>query len=144
MPEPDKFAAQLTGTYDGLAGDETSAPDFYQVYGVEHGKPVAIPETAALVVTGDALPWAQGLAVKQAWWRQVLAPDLATRFPQLKMVNWFEWDKHETEIGAHVDWTAAGHPASRDAFVADLPDTLVFAPEPTPCAPVGATPTTQP
>ncbi|MGW6130382.1 glycoside hydrolase family 26 protein [Cellulomonas sp. NPDC055163] len=144
MPEPGKFAAQLTGTYDGLAGDETSAPDFYQVYGVEHGKPVAIPETAALVVTDDTLPWAQGLAVKQAWWHQVLAPDLATTFPQLKMVNWFEWDKHETEIGAHVDWTAAGHPALRDAFVADLPGTLVLADAPVPCVPVGATPSTEP
>lgn len=141
MPEPGKFAAQLTGTYDGLAGDETAAPDFYGVYGVEHGKPVAIPETAALVVPDDTLPWAQGLAVKRAWWTQVLSPEVAEQFPQLRMVNWFEWDKHETEVGVHVDWTATGTPATRDAFVADLPATLVFAEEPVECAPAGASPT---
>jgi hypothetical protein len=93
------------------------------------------------VVADDALPWAQGLAVKRAWWNQVLAPDVATRFPQLRMVNWFEWDKHEPEVGVHVDWTAAGTPATRDAFVADLPDSLVLADEPTPCTPPTASPT---
>jgi hypothetical protein len=37
------------------------------------------------------------------------------------MVNWFEWDKQETEIGARVDWTVTADPAVRAAYRADLP-----------------------
>lgn len=124
MPEEGKFAAQLTGTYNGAAGDETAAPDFYQTYGVEHGKPVAIPETAALVVSrGDP---AGELAIKQAWWRQVFSADTAARFPELKMINWFEWDKFEPEVQADVDWSAVGDADTRKQFRADLPDWLVY------------------
>ncbi|WP_241976291.1 glycoside hydrolase family 26 protein [Cryobacterium algoricola] len=124
LPEPGKFAAQLTGTYVGLAGDETATPDFYGVYGDGHGKPVAIPETAALVVSGGDP--ALELAIKQAWWRQVFSADTATRFPRLHMINWFEWEKYETEIGARVDWTLARSTAVRAAFLRDLPDWLIF------------------
>jgi hypothetical protein len=134
MPEEGKFAAQLTGTYNGLGGDETAAPDFYQTYAVEHGKPLAIPETAALVVRdGDE---EQELAIKRAWWRQVLSEDNATRFPQLKMVNWFEWDKFEPEVGSNVHWSVANTPDIRKAFVADLPIWLAAPPAPEECAPV--------
>ncbi len=45
---PHKFIDMLTGTYDGTAGDDLGVPDFYQVYGVQHHKPVAIVETAAI------------------------------------------------------------------------------------------------
>jgi hypothetical protein len=125
LPEEGEFAAQLTGTYSGAAGDESAAPDFYATYGVEHGKPVAIPETAALVVPrGDA----EGeLAIKQAWWRQVLSTETAARFPQLKMINWFEWDKFEPEVQDAVDWTALDDAATRAAFRADLPEGLITA-----------------
>ncbi|WP_298455040.1 glycoside hydrolase family 26 protein [uncultured Cellulomonas sp.] len=133
LPEPGKFAAQLTGTYVGDGGDDTALPDFYSVYGVEHGKPVAVPETAALVVPGDDLTAPAELAIKQAWWRQVLSPQTAEQFPQLRMVNWFEWDKHEPEIGATVRWSVAGDPVTRDAFVADLPAWARFAEPPAPC-----------
>jgi hypothetical protein len=124
MPEAGKFAAQLTGTYVGAQGDESAAPDFYQVYGIDHGKPVAIPETAALVVRrGDD---AGELAIKEAWWNQIFSSDTATRFPNLKMINWFEWDKEEVEVGDRVDWTVLADPATRKAFTADLPDWLVY------------------
>ncbi|WP_082485485.1 glycoside hydrolase family 26 protein [Rathayibacter sp. Leaf296] len=124
LPEPGKFAAQLTGTYSGAAGDETAAPDFYQTYGVEHGKPVAIPETAALVVPrGDP---AGELAIKQAWWRQVLSEDVATRFPNIRMINWFEWDKFEPEVQDEVHWSVLDDDETRRAFRADLPDGLVY------------------
>jgi hypothetical protein len=134
LPEKGKFAAQLTGTYNGLAGDETAAPDFYQTYAVEHGKPLAIPETAALVIPGrDA---EQELAIKRAWWRQVLSEDNAKRFPQLKMVNWFEWDKDEPEIGGDVHWSVANDRDIRSAFTDDLPSWLAPTPVPEECAPV--------
>ncbi len=134
MPEEGKFAAQLTGTYNGLGGDETAAPDFYQTYAVEHGKPLAIPETAALVVPGGDPK--KELAIKRAWWRQVLSEDNAKRFPQLKMVNWFEWDKLEPEVGGDVHWSVANEPKIRKAFIADLPSWLVAPPAPEVCAPL--------
>ncbi|WP_235022079.1 glycoside hydrolase family 26 protein [Rathayibacter sp. VKM Ac-2754] len=124
MPEEGKFAAQLTGTYNGAAGDETAAPDFYQTYGVDHGKPVAIPETAALVVPrGDP---AGELAIKQAWWQQVLSAETAARFPNLKMINWFEWEKFEPEVQDEVSWSVVEEPDTRRAFRADLPAGLVY------------------
>lgn len=132
VPEEDKFAAQLTGTYAGAGGDDTALPDFYAVYGQAHGKPVAVPETAALYNPAEG--GAAELAIKEAWWEQVFAPSIPRQFPQLKMINWFEWDKHETEIGGHVDWTATDAPAVREAFTAALPGWLRYGPG-TDCAP---------
>jgi hypothetical protein len=96
VPESGKFAAQLTGTYSGMDGDETAVPDFYTDYGSARGKPVAIPETAALVVPrGDA---AGETAIRQAWWRQIFAEETHQKFPMLRLVNWFEWIKFEPEV----------------------------------------------
>ncbi|WP_234709686.1 glycoside hydrolase family 26 protein [Mycolicibacterium cosmeticum] len=125
VTEPHKFIDMLTGTYDGTAGDDRGVPDFYQVYGVDHHKPVAIVETAAIFTpsrTGQS-----ELAVKQAWWREVFSAETRQRFPQLKMINWFEWRKFEIEINDWVDWRTAGAPAIKNAFVADLPGWLRYA-----------------
>ena len=53
-------------------------------------------ETAAFYAptAGGADP----LAVKRSWWRQAFAADLVANLPMLKMVNWFEWKKQETEV----------------------------------------------
>ncbi|PPB49343.1 hypothetical protein C4K88_11365 [Arthrobacter pityocampae] len=131
MPEDGKFAAQLTGTYDGANGDESMLPDFYADYGVGHGKPVAIPETAALV--GDGIGDLRTLNIKRAWWQQVFDPTVRERFPQLAMVNWFEWTKVEPEVGSVVDWTVVEDPAVRAEFTAALPDWYRFADEPEDC-----------
>jgi hypothetical protein len=131
MPEPHKFVDQLTGEYNGLGGDDREVPDFYSLYGVARGKPVAIPETAALVVPrGDA---ATELAIKQAWWRQVLAEETSVQLPELRMINWFEWFKFEPEVGADVDWTITSDRASADLFTADLPSWAKFASPPIAC-----------
>lgn len=133
LPEDGKFAAQLTGEYSGLGGDDSAVPDFYAEFGQKRDKPVAIPETAALVVDrGDA---AGNLAIKQAWWQQVFDPDIPAQFPQLKMINWFDWDKFEPEVGGDVDWTLTSDRATTRAFVADIPDWLRFAPQRSSCAP---------
>ena len=124
IPEPGKFRAQLTGTYDGAGGDDRAVPDFYAIYGVQHHKPVAIAETAALVNTSRDT--SSQLAIKQAWWQQVLAEDVPATFPDLKMINWFEWDKYEVEVHARVDWTATKVPAVRNAFTKQLPRWLRF------------------
>jgi hypothetical protein len=125
VTEPHKFIDMLTGTYDGTAGDDLGVPNFYQIYGVQHHKPVAIVETAAIFTpsrTGET-----ELAIKQAWWRQVFSAETHRRFPQLKMINWFEWKKFEIEINDWVDWRAGASPPIRDAFVADLPSWLLYA-----------------
>ena len=127
LPEPGKFAAQLTGTYDGAGGDDSAVPDFYAEYGQRRGKPVAIPETAALYNPAEG--GADELAIKQAWWGQVFDESMPEDFPQLKMISWFEWDKHEVEIDGPVDWTTTNTAAVRDAFTADLPDWLHWGPE---------------
>ncbi|WP_231554406.1 glycoside hydrolase family 26 protein [Arthrobacter sp. L77] len=131
MPEEGKFAAQLTGTYDGDNGDESMLPDFYADYGVGHGKPVAIPETAALV--DDDIGNLRTLNIKRAWWQQVFDPSIRERFPRLAMVNWFEWNKVEPEVGSAVDWTVVEDPAVRAEFTAALPDWYRFAGEPEDC-----------
>lgn len=125
VTEPRKFVDMLTGNYNGTAGGDLGVPDFYQVYGVEHRRPVAIVETAAIYTPSRA--GETELAVKQAWWRQVFSEETHRRFPQLKMINWFEWRKFEIEINDWVDWRAAGAPDIRDAFAADVPSWVVYA-----------------
>jgi hypothetical protein len=131
MPEEGKFVEQLTGQYNGANGDDSMLPDFYTEYGIGHGKLVAIPETAALVK--DEIGELRSLNIKRAWWEQVFDPAVHEKFPQLRMVNWFEWNKMEPEVGAAVDWTAVEDPTIRSEFTAALPEWYHFAPEPETC-----------
>jgi hypothetical protein len=124
VPAPDKLAAQLTGRFHGPGTDERVVPDFYGIYGKGHGKPVAISETAALYAPGAG--GAPEEAIKSAWWRQVFAPHLRDRFPHLKLIDWFEWDKEEPEIGGRVDWTVTRSARIRSAFRGDLPGWLRY------------------
>ncbi|WAB82351.1 glycosyl hydrolase [Microcella daejeonensis] len=132
IAEPTKFAQQLIGEYDGLGGDDRALPDFYGQYAERAGKPLAIPETAAFV-TADA-PADLALDIKRSWWTQVLSAETAARFPALAMINWFEWNKFEVEVGGDVDWTIARDDATLSAFTRELPTWLRFAPEADPCA----------
>ncbi|MHA7145302.1 glycoside hydrolase family 26 protein [Arthrobacter sp. TmT3-37] len=131
MPEEGKFIDQLTGTYNGKNGNDAMLPDFYTQYGVDHGKPVAIPETASLVQAD--IGELRSLNIKRAWWEQVFAPTVQERFPQLKMVNWFEWNKMEPEVGAPVDWTVLENDTTRTSFTSALPDWYHYAPKPQTC-----------
>lgn len=133
VPESGKFAEQLTGNYNGAGGNDLAVPDFYAEYGQERDKPVAIPETAALVASGGA--GAEELAIKRAWWGQLFDPALHNDYPALKMVNWFEWDKHEVEVDGTVDWRAGASPLLAEKYAADLPGWYRFAAEPAPCTP---------
>ncbi len=129
LPEDGKFAAKLTGRYDGTAGDERAVPDFYATYAVGHGKPMAIPETAAFY--RPALATGAGeLALKRAWWRQVFSAETLERFPQIRLVDWFDQRKFETEVNDVVDWRLTGQARLASAFLADLPPAFRFAPEP--------------
>ncbi|GAA4192437.1 hypothetical protein GCM10022219_12660 [Microbacterium oryzae] len=125
VPEEGKFAAQLTGTYSGLGGDDSAIPDFYAEYGERRDKPVAIPETAALVVErGEPESEAE---IKRAWWRQVLAPETREVFPMLRMINWFEWTKLEPEVDDTVAWSVLSDEMTAAEFTSDLPEWLRFA-----------------
>ena len=43
------------------------------------------------------------------------------------MVDWFEWDKYETEVKAEVDWAVTRTPHLARAFAAALPNGLRWA-----------------
>jgi len=118
IPEDGSFTARITGTYVGLAGDESAVPDFYQIYVEQHRKPMAIAETAALynpAVGGDS-----ERLIKQTWWRQVFSQRVATDFPGIKMINWFELRKFEREVGSIIDWSVTFNPELAEAFLNDL------------------------
>jgi hypothetical protein len=89
------------------------------------GKPLSITETAAFFAPG--VPGEDELTIKQLWWDQVFSGDLTSRFPQLHMINWFEWRKFETEVNSDVDWSVTHDPRIAATFVAALPDSLRFA-----------------
>lgn len=133
LVEDRKFDEMLTGAYAGTAGNDTSVPDFYHVYGELHHKPIAIPETAAIYTPSRG--GADELDIKQAWWRQVFSDSFARKFPKVKMINWFEWQKEEIEIKDTVDWRAAGSPHVRDSFIAGLPSWLHYAEDVHACKP---------
>lgn len=59
--------------------------------------------------------------VKQLWWRQIFSPEVNQIFPNIKMVNWFEWRKSESELGGKiVNWRITGNEALTESFVEDL------------------------
>ena len=89
---------------------------------------MAITETAALYNPSVGGP--SELAIKQAWWRQVFSTNTFSGFPRIKMINWFEWRKFESETGCIIDWTVTSNPELAGAFVSELPlDRLIFADE---------------
>jgi hypothetical protein len=124
LPEPAKFAAMLTGTYKGTIGDESTLPDFYNTFAVLHHKPLAITETAAFYAPGKP---GDETAIKEAWWEQVFDPATLGRFPRLAMINWFEWDKYESEVKAEVNWTVTQRPGLASPFGTALPPQLRWA-----------------
>ena len=132
LPEQNKLIDQLTGSYNGANGDDSPLPDFYATYAGEHGKPLAITETAALYVPDRE--GAPGAEIKRQWWEQVFAPDVSQRFPMLQMINWFEWVKHEVEVDATVDWSVTRDPALASAFLTALPAAMRFASDAQPCS----------
>lgn len=125
VPEAGKFVAQLKGEYAGANGDERAVPDFAAVYSDGKAKPLAVTETAAFHAPGAG--GADATVTKRTWWEQVLDPAVRLRVPRLGMVNWFEWDKHETEVDAEVDWTVTRQPATAGAFRLALGDQFRFA-----------------
>jgi hypothetical protein len=123
VPEKGKFLAMLRGTYHGTAGDERDVPDLYAFAGA-HAKPLAVTETAAFYSPGHG---GDELSIKRAWWTQVFDAVQGGTVPDLRMVNWFEWEKLEPEVKARVDWRASASPPIATPFRAALPAAFVYA-----------------
>lgn len=126
LPEPGQFAKQITGTYDGLLGDQRGVPDFYATYAVNHNKPLALAETSALY-NPDRIDGASNYDIKMEWARQVFDPGIAAQFPRLKMLLWFEYIKQEEFGTGTVDWRVTYDTAILAGFQSVLPSRLIFA-----------------
>ncbi len=126
VPEPGKFAAKLTGTYEGLAGDEearcrTSTANC----SLRPGKPLAISETSALYNQGQAGVGASSHQIKAAWLAQVFADDLPACFPGLRLIMWFEQDKLEPDVpGGATSWSLSRDPSLIQIFRRAVPSWL--------------------
>jgi hypothetical protein len=113
LPRDGAFRAMLT---DG--GGQT--PDFYAEYAERHAKPMGIFETAALFSPDE--PGPGEAEIKSAWWRQVFDPSIRADFPRLAMINWFEWRKHEPEVGGIIDWRITADAELARALLAETPE----------------------
>jgi len=117
VPANGTFARLITGS---SIASELPLPDFYVEYAERYTKPLAIVETAAFY-----RPRGGGAAeaeIKAAWLDDVFAPGTRSRFPLLRLVNWFEWRKHEAEVDATVDWRITADASLRASFLAALTD----------------------
>jgi hypothetical protein len=127
VPAPGRFAAQLTGVPTGAHDDEVVVPNFYATYAEGHDKPMAITETAAFFDPAGRGP--TEAEVKSAWFRQVFSVETRDRFERVGMVNWFEWHKHEPEVGREIDWRLTADPSLARALLDEVPGGwLAFAP----------------
>ena len=122
VAEPGRFAAMLTGTYQGTLGDQTAVPDFYGLYAEGRDKPLAVPGTGAYYRHGAG--GASPLDVKSAWWRQMLDPATSARFPRLGLVEWQETAAPAAEAPGEVDWRVTIEPSVAVAFRAGLSASL--------------------
>jgi len=126
IPEPDKFVRKITGDYPDPE-TSTRSPNFYELYAVRHHKPMAISETSALFNAARCCDGPSNLEIKTAWWRQITADDIPTRFPALRLITWFEEDKREADAaGALVSWSITTDPQIRKSITGTVPAWLEF------------------
>ncbi|MHA7209732.1 OpgC domain-containing protein [Arthrobacter sp. MDT1-65] len=121
VPERDKFADQLAGTYGAAPG----APriDFAKDYAAAKGKRLFV-QTAALHDPEDAES-VPGAEIKRAWLDQLFDPAVAERYPEIGMIAWLEASRPEPEAQGHtVDWGLSAD----EATTATLRDALAASP----------------
>jgi len=112
-PDEGEVAARFDESWGYATGQRTS---FYDRFAVAEDKPMLL-DTGALYDFGR-----EGdteLAVKQGWWRQILAelPD----HPLLTGVTWLEVVREEAEAGGQVvDWRATANGELAGSLRADL------------------------
>ncbi len=125
MPPPGAFAAMLQGRDTGAHADALAVPDFYAEYVVGHDRPMAIVETAILYDPA-AKDGPTEADLKTAWFQQVFGPSTRTAFPRIRMLNWFEWRKKESEVGRVIDWRLGSDPALARSLFDAVPGRLIF------------------
>jgi hypothetical protein len=125
MPPAGSFAAMLRGQDDGAHADARAIPDFYQVYVEGHDRPMAIVETAILYDPA-AKDGPTEAKLKTAWFQDVFGPSTRTAFPRIRMLNWFEWRKKESEVGRVIDWRLGSDPALARSLLDGVPGWLIF------------------
>ena len=124
MPVPGEFANVMNAT--GVGTPANYSRWFYSRFCSDgtHNKPLMIAETSAFYNTEQ--PGGNEASMKQAWFRQLYnisgggidGPDVATTFPKMKCVNWFDHYKREGEAqNQFIDWRASANPLVRNAFV---------------------------
>jgi hypothetical protein len=118
VPAPNELDADLNG-----GGDL----DFYTRFAVATGTPMML-ETAAFYAPGAG--GASELAVKRAWWQQVMAAASESARPLLDAVVWRDSSSTRAVVGeVAIDWSISGSAASAAAFRADAAASdLVFGP----------------
>jgi hypothetical protein len=107
----------ITGSPPG-GGDP--APDFYAGYAERFDKPLAIVESAAFYRPRGG--GADEATIKSTWLAEVFSAEGRSRFPLLRLVNWFEWRKYEDEVDAIVDWRITVDAGLRARFLAAMTD----------------------
>jgi hypothetical protein len=115
VPAAGTFAGMITGSPPG-GGDP--APDFYAGYAERYDKPLAIVESAAFYRPGGG--GAPESTIKSAWLAEAFSAEGRSRFPLLRLVNWFEWRKYEAEVDAVVDWRITADAGLRARFLATM------------------------
>jgi len=117
VPAAGTFAGMITGSSpDG----GNPAPDFYAGYADRYDKPLAIVESAAFYRPGGG--GALESAIKSAWLAEAFSAEGRSRFPLLRLINWFEWRKSEAEVDAIVDWRITAEAGLRARFLAAMTD----------------------
>lgn len=119
LPAEGTFTGLLTGADTDAHAGQSEVPNFYERYADGHRKPMGIFETAALY--NPEAPGPDAAELTSAWWAQVTDPAVMADFPRLAMVNWFEWRKHEPEIGGVVDWRLTADPELARALLSEAP-----------------------
>jgi hypothetical protein len=117
VPAAGTFAGMITGS---PPGGSDPAPDFYAGYAERYDKPLAVVESAAFYRPGGG--GAPESAIKSAWLAEVFSAEGRSRFPLLRLINWFEWRKHEAEVDAIVDWRITADDGLRARFLAAMSD----------------------
>ena len=117
VPAAGTFAGMITGSPPG-GGDP--APDFYAGYAERYDRPLAIVESAAFYRPGGG--GAKEAAIKSTWLAEVFSAEGRSRFPLLRLINWFEWRKYEAEVDAIVDWRITADAGLRARFLAAMTD----------------------
>jgi hypothetical protein len=120
-------AGEVAGRFDETWGYEAPQPgNFYDRFAVADDRPMLL-DTGALY--DHSLRGADELAVKQSWWRQVIAA--VQDRPLIRGVTFLETNRREPEAAGRVaDWRDTAVPGIAGSFRTDLEraDHFVFGP----------------